>query len=236
MFFWLTFFLAALAMVRASPTPTMGPLSCSKIFPTFWHLLNPSDSSLPNSVNQLFSDGSSSSGVMTLKQSNDGSRKPHPFSPKLKLTPAVSTLSRQLILVDFEIPPTAYGCDVSITDQAYTISGNPTPLQQINVISLLPNAFTDTSNTPTYDQVFNTNANLISSHAWGTISLAPGDGPAVINSGCALDPAVDGDGHMQFVFEISDQSLAGEHTWSINQFNHSGWDGNSNGVFMTHNC
>jgi hypothetical protein len=233
MLFWLTFLLAALAMVKATPTLTIRPLSCSTIFPTFWHLLNPSDSSLPNSVNPLFSDGSSSSGVMTIKQSNDGSTKPHPFSPKLKLSPAVSTLSRQLILVDFEIPPTAYGCEVSITDQAYTISGNPTPLQQINVISLRPNAFTDTSNSPTYDQVFNADANLILSHAWGTISLAPGDGPAVINSGCALDPAVDGDGHMQFVFEISDQTLGGEHTWSINQTN-SVWDGN--GLYMTHNC
>jgi hypothetical protein len=93
MLFWLTFFLAALAMVKATPTLTIRPLSCSTIFPTFWHLLNPSDSSLPNSVNPLFSDGSSSSGVMTIKQSNDGSTKPHPFSPKLKLSPAVSTLS-----------------------------------------------------------------------------------------------------------------------------------------------
>jgi hypothetical protein len=156
------------------------------------------------------------------------------FPFKLKLIFVVSTLSRQLILVDFEIPPAAYGCQVSITDQAYTIKGNPTPLPQINIISLLPNAFTDTSNTPTYDRVFSF-PSLISSHAWGTISLAPGDGPAVINSGCAFDPAVDGDGHMQFVFEISDLTLGGLHTWSINQTD-CGWDGNSNGVFMTHNC
>jgi hypothetical protein len=74
MLFWLAFFLAALAMVKASPTPTIGLLSCSTIFPTFWHLLNPSDSSLPNSVNRLFSDGSSPSGVMTLKQSNDSTK------------------------------------------------------------------------------------------------------------------------------------------------------------------
>jgi hypothetical protein len=38
---------------------------------------------------------------------------------------------------------------------------------------------------------------------------------------------------MQFVFEISDQTLGGEHTWSINQTN-SVWDGN--GLYMTHNC
>ena len=62
--------------------------------------------------------------------------------------------------------------------------------------------------------------------------MAPGDGPAVINSGCALDPAVDGDGHMQFVFEISDQTLGGEYTWSINQTN-SIWDGN--GLYMIYN-
>jgi hypothetical protein len=67
------------------------------------------------------------------------------------------------------------------------------------------------------------------------VSLTPGDGPVVINSGCAFDPAIDGTGHMQFVFEISDQNLWGEYTWSINQTDCAS-DGKFNGVFMTHNC
>jgi hypothetical protein len=202
------------------------------VFPTFWYLFSTPDTSMGGSPATHFSDGSSSEGVMTIKQSNGGSTKPQSFSPSLKLTLVAFNASSQLIFVDFEIPRNAYDCQVTITDQASTISGSPIPLAQINVISLVPDAFTQSSLAPTYNQVFD-NPSIISSHSWGTVSLAAGDGPVIINSGCALDPANDGVGHMQFVFEF-DKTLVGEHTWSINQSG-SIWS-NSNGLYMTHSC
>jgi hypothetical protein len=231
----ITFLLCALTIACASPT--LPPRACTTVYPNnLQSLVN----TLPGQTffNQAPPFVVGGVGGMTIQQDNTGDTLL--INPHLRISQLVAVNNPQLNVqfVDFIVPSGAYGCQLSITDQAnqlyYESNGdvNAAP-PALNVISLVPNAI---SGDPTYDVVM-MNQSLVSSYNFGTVTMTRG-GSKVINSFECPQATWDGqDGHLQYVFEFAPPGPGGYSDWVLPQLVPDAAGVQPlNGVYMTYNC